>query len=240
VALFLFDIDNTLVNTGGAGGKAMNLAFRDLFGIENGFQGVEFSGRTDTAIFRDALRLRRIPEDEFPALLRRFEDAYAAHLAHTLTETEGRVLPGIPQVVATLAGTRGVRVGLATGNFRRGAMLKLEYYGLSTHLREGGFGEDSEDRAQVVALAVQRLEGDGSRTTASRRAGRRPSVFVVGDTPLDVEAALANGFAAVGVATGRNSMDDLRAAGAGLVFPDFGDVDDVLRELLGEAGVAPS
>jgi len=224
VALFLFDIDQTLVNSGGAGGRAMNLAFRDLFGIENGFQGVEFSGRTDTAIFRDALRLHHLPQDDFPALLSRFEAAYVAHLAHTLVEAEGRVLPGIPQVVAGLAGTTGVRVGLATGNFRRGAMLKLEHYGLSALLREGGFGEDSEDRAEVVALAAGRLGGGNA-------------VFVIGDTPLDVEAALANGYSAVGVATGRSTIDDLRAAGATLVFPDFADADHALRELLRAAGM---
>lgn len=226
MALFLFDVDQTLVNTGGAGGKAMNLAFRDLFGVENGFQGVEFSGRTDAAILHTALRLHHLPDGDFAALLRRFEGAYVAHLARTLAETAGRVLPGIPQVVDGLAEAPGARVGLATGNFRRGAMLKLEHYGLTTHLREGGFGEDSEDRAEVLALAAHRLGGGGGQ-----------NVIIIGDTPLDVEAAHANSFTAVGVATGHSSVEELRAAGAELVFPDFGDVNAVLKELLGAAGI---
>jgi len=221
--IFLFDIDNTLLNSGGAGGRAMNLAFRDLFGIGNGFDGVEFSGRTDSAIFRDGLLIHRLPDGDFPALLARFKASYVRHLARTLTETQGHVLPGVPALLRTLSETEGVRLGLATGNFRRSAMMKLEYYDIRPFLRGGGFGEDSELRSEVVALAIRRLGG--------RPGGRNP-VYVVGDTPIDVEAAKANGAVAVAVTTGKSSAEDLTRAGADAVFPDLSDVASVLGVLL--------
>jgi len=221
--IFLFDIDNTLLNSGGAGGRAMNLAFGDLFGIGNGFEGVEFSGRTDSAILRDGLLLHRLPDGDFPALLARFKARYFRHLARTLPQTVGRVLPGVPALLRALSDAEGVRVGLATGNFRRGAMMKLEYYGIRSFFSGGGFGEDSEVRSEVVALAIRRM--------GSRPRGRNP-VYVVGDTPIDVEAAKANGVVAVGVATGSSSVEKLTAVGADIVFPDLSDVASVLGVLL--------
>ena len=221
--IYLFDIDNTLLNSGGAGGRAMNRAFRDLFGIGNGFDGVEFSGRTDSAILRNGLLLHHLPDGDFPALLARFKASYVRHLVRTLTETRGHVLPGVPALLRTLTETEGVRLGLATGNFRRSAMMKLEYCGIRPFFRSGGFGEDSELRSEVVALAIRRLGG--------RPRGRNP-VYVVGDTPIDVEAAKANGAIAVAVTTGTSSAEELARAGADAIFPDLGDVASVLGVLL--------
>lgn len=221
--IFLFDVDNTLLYSGGAGAKAMNLAFRDLFGVENGFAGVEFTGRTDTAIVRDALRLHRLDDGKFPALFTQFKASYLRHLARTLPETAGRLMPGVPALLRALRETEGVRLGLATGNLRRGAMMKLEHYGIRPFFRSGGFGDDSERRSEVVALAIRRLGG--------RPGGRNP-VYVVGDTPLDVEAAKANRALAVGVTTGSSSAEELARAGADIVFPDFSDLASVLGVLL--------
>jgi phosphoglycolate phosphatase len=102
-------------------------------------------------------------------------------------------------------------------------MMKLEYYGIRHFFRGGGFGEDSEQRNEVVALAIRRM--------GSRPRGRNP-VYVVGDTPIDVEAAKANGAVAVGVATGSSSVEKLIAVGADIVFPDLSDVASVLGVLL--------
>ncbi len=221
--IFLFDVDNTLLNSGGAGGRAMNLAFRDLFGIGDGFEGVEFSGRTDSSILRDGLRRHRLPDGDFPALLARFKASYVRHLARTLPEMHGSLLPGVPALLRSLSNTEGVRLGLATGNFRRGAMMKLEYYGIRPFFRSGAFGDDCERRDELVALAIRRL--------GSRPGGRNP-VYVIGDTPIDVDAAKANGAVAVAVATGKSSAEELARAGADAVLPDFRDVASVLGVLL--------
>lgn len=218
--IVLFDIDNTILWTGGAGSRAMALAFRDLYGIEDGFRGVEFSGRTDTAIFRDALRAHGLLDGHFEIEVERFKRAYVARLPHTLrTSTGGGVYPGIRELAQALR-ERGVTVGLETGNFRDGGMLKLRYYGVDALFQDGGFGDDAEDRADLVRIAIERL-----------RPGSEAEVYVIGDTPHDVTAAKANGAFALGVATGKSSVDELRAAGADAAVPDCSDVDAVLRIL---------
>jgi phosphoglycolate phosphatase len=225
--LYLFDIDNTLLNSGGAGAKAMTLAFEEIFGVPDAFAGIEYTGRSDIAIFRDAALAHGLDVNgPFPELLARFREAYFRALPQTLRQTTGRVMPGMPEVLAALESTPGAHMGLATGNFSPSARLKLEYYGLERFFQTGGFGEDSDKRAEIVARAIERLEA-----LALPEKGPH-STFVIGDTPLDVAAALANGVMPVGVATGTFSVDALKEAGAGLVFPDFSRWQDVVATLL--------
>ncbi|HXG41971.1 MAG TPA: HAD hydrolase-like protein [Dehalococcoidia bacterium] len=217
----LFDLDQTLLRTGGAGVLAMNRAFQEMFGIADALADIPYAGRTDPSILRDALRKHGIDGD-FERIVAEFKERYVRHLERTLWETQGHVLPGIPHLLAALSSRRDVALGLATGNFREGAQLKLRRYGLDGHFRHGAYGDDAEDRAELVALAAHR--------TAQ---GEEPArVLVVGDTPLDVAAALACGFVPVGVATGYYSQDDLRQAGAALVFPDLSDWQRALSLLL--------
>jgi phosphoglycolate phosphatase-like HAD superfamily hydrolase len=225
--LYLFDIDNTLLNSGGAGAKAMTLAFEEIFGVPDAFAGIEYTGRSDIAIFRDAALAHSLDVNgPFPELMDRFRESYFSFLPQTLRQNPGRVMPGMPEVLAALQVTPGAHLGLATGNFSLSARLKLEYYGLQRFFQTGGFGEDSDERAEIVARAIERV--------AALAADAGPhSTFVIGDTPLDVAAALANGAVAVGVATGTFSFDALKEAGAGLVFPDFSHWQNVMAALLG-------
>lgn len=212
--LVLFDIDNTLLWTGGAGTLAMARAFADLYGVEDAFRNVEFSGRTDTAIVIDALRQHARLDGDLPAQVRRFRERYVLHLADTLREaTGGCVLPGIRELLAGLQGCDHVRLGLATGNFRGGAEMKLDHYGVRRFFQTGGFGDDSEDRAQVVGIAIERTGGEGFTGP----------VVVIGDTPHDVRAAKANGAFALALATGRYPAEDLRSVGADAVFESGAD-----------------
>jgi phosphoglycolate phosphatase-like HAD superfamily hydrolase len=229
--IVLWDIDNTLLYTGGAGSLAMARAFRDLYGVDDAFRRVEFSGRTDTAIFRDAALEHGIAPDGMSAEMARFLDAYVPHLRTTLQEVAGgSLMPGVEAVLAALADRPGVRQGLGTGNFRRGGEMKLRHYGIDGYFPgfAGGFGEDSHDRAEVIARGIERLRG---------RADAR--VVVIGDTPHDVTAAHANGAYALAVATGRHSAEELRASGADDALDDLADVERVERLILGE-GVAPT
>lgn len=224
--LFLFDVDNTLLNSGGAGAKAMTLACEEVFGVADAFAGIEYTGRSDIAIFRDAALAHNLDVDgQFPELLARFREAYFRFLPQTLRQTTGRVMPGMPQVLAALQATPGAYLGLATGNFSLSARLKLKYYGLDRFFQTGGFGEDSDERAEIVARAIERLTAQAADAGPHR-------TFVIGDTPLDVAAALANGVVAVGVATGTFSLQALKDAGAALVFPDFSPWQDVVAALL--------
>jgi len=220
--VLLFDIDNTLLWSGGAGTGAMNAAFRDMFGIDNGFARVEFSGRTDRSIFLEGLRQHSIQGDE-EGYLQEFARRYYGLLPEALRRKQGRLMPGFPQLLEALSGRPDVRLGLATGNFSEGARLKLAYYGIDHFFPAGAFGEESEDRADIVRLAKERV-ADGARPQ---------DVLVIGDTPHDVSSALANGTVAVGVATGRYSVDELRQSGAQVVFEDFSDWRRAAAKLLG-------
>lgn len=222
--LLLFDIDNTLLNTGGAGSIAMTLALQEMFGISDGFAKVEFSGRTDLYILSEGLRQHGI-NDGHEAHLNGFLQRYYGHLRHTLGEREGHLMPGFPQLLEALSHSEGVRIGLATGNFSEAAWMKLDHYGIRQYFaNDGAFGEESLDRSEMVRLGVERF-GD---------AVAPGDIFIIGDTPHDVSAALDNGFVAVGVATGNYTVDQLRDSGAQMVFSDFADWQGAAAKLAGE------
>lgn len=223
--LVLWDIDNTLLYTGGAGSIGMTRAFRDLYGVDDAFGRIEFSGRTDTAIFRDCAREHGIDEAMLDAEQQRFLDAYLPHLAAAMREVEGRLMPGIIEALDAIAAADDLAQGLGTGNFKGGGELKLRHYGIDHHFPGtiGGFGEDSESRDEVIAQAITRMSN-----------GRRPArVVVIGDTPHDVTAARANGAYALAVATGRDSVESLLACGADTALPDLRDTAGLLALLRG-------
>jgi len=224
--IVLWDIDNTLLYTGGAGSLGMARAFRDLYGVADAFRRVEFSGRTDTAIFFDAARQQGLSEADLPAETARFRDAYIPHLDLALREVSGgRLMPGVPELLDALARRRDVRMGLGTGNFRRGGELKLRHFGIDQYFpgTPGGFGDDAESRDAVIAAGIARL-------TNGDRPGR---VVIIGDTPHDVAAARANGAFALAVATGRNDVEELAACGADAVMADLSDTGAALRVIRG-------
>jgi phosphoglycolate phosphatase len=219
--VILFDIDNTLLYSGGAGSFAMNMAFNELFGVSDGFARVEFSGRTDLYILEQGLAEHGIAGDAEEHLAA-FTARYCELLPEALAQREGYLMPGFPELLSALR-EAGVRLGLATGNFSQGAGIKLQYYGIAGFFEGGGFGEVSPDRAEVVAAAI-RAVGNGARPA---------DIVVVGDTPHDVTSALANGVIGAGVATGKFTVEELRDSGAALVYQDFADWQAVARELAG-------
>jgi HAD superfamily hydrolase (TIGR01549 family) len=222
--LLLFDIDNTLLWSGGAGALAMRLAFRDSFGIDDGFKDVEFSGRTDSYILAEALRQHAIGGD-YAQHKDHFRERYYGYLPQALRERQGKLMPGFPMLLEDLSRRPGIRLGLATGNFSRSAHLKLTHFGIDGFFTGGAFGEESEDRSVIVRRALERLAE-----------GLSPAeVAVIGDTPHDISSAKACGTIAVGVATGRSTLDDLRRCGADLVFEDFSDWRRTAASLTAEA-----
>lgn len=222
--LFLFDIDGTLVLTGRAGVRGMNVAFEQLYGRSQALEGVPIAGRTDRAIVTDVLRAlgRDANDDE----VRRLRVAYCGHLAseiHRPVSDPSGVLPGVERLLDRLAAAGGPPVGLLTGNFAHGAKIKLGHFGLFDRFAFGAFGDDHLDRRDLVPVAIAAARAAGVAVPASAE------VIVIGDTPLDVECAHAHGARAVGVATGPFSQDALRAAGADLVLETLEDHDRLLE-----------
>jgi phosphoglycolate phosphatase len=213
--IILFDIDGTLVLTGGAGGRAMRRAFHDVFGIDNAFDGVPMPGRTDLSILGDALARAGISNEH--GRLAPFCERYYRHLADALQEPHPRklIMPGVRDLLDALQQRDDVFLALLTGNFVTSARLKLEYFDLWRYFPCGGFGDDAEERHRLLPVALSRAEAHGAPKTGSAR------VMVVGDTPLDVACAAAAGARAVAVATGPVDTAALRACGADVVFEDL-------------------
>lgn len=225
--LVLFDIDGTLVLTGRAGVRALDRALVEICGVTGALAGVSIGGRTDRAIITDALRGIGTPLTE--ALVAEVRDRYCTYLAvevHAETPHPKRVLPGVADALAALAPleTAGeVSVGLLTGNFVRGAEIKLGYFDLWRRFRFGAFGDGHVDRRDLVPLAWAAADRAGAGTFTPER------TVIIGDTPADVDCAHAHGAQAIAVATGTYSMDELRATGAEVVVPDLSQWDDVWR-----------
>ena len=192
--VILFDIDGTLIRTGGAGKTAIEAGLRSAFGVMEIRDTVSFSGRTDLAIGRDLLAVHDIePTHRNEVAL---HEAYLARLPEALKLHGGEVCPGVVDLLEWLAPRERILLGLLTGNVRAGARLKLDHFGLWDYFRCGGFGDFTYDRDDVARAAFQDVQ-------AHLGAGIDPaSIWIIGDTPLDVKCARAIGAKAVAVATG--------------------------------------
>ena len=180
----LFDIDGTLLDSGGAGKAAIETALAEDFGVTVRTR-VSYSGRTDPAIGRDLLQFHDV--DATPANWERLIDGYLARLPAALTKHNGTVLPGIAALLDKLARHGSVEVGLLTGNIRRGAMAKLGHFNLWHRFAFGGFGDGHYDRDDIAREALQTV-----RTTFDGKVSPE-RIWVIGDTPLDVRCARAIG-----------------------------------------------
>jgi phosphoglycolate phosphatase-like HAD superfamily hydrolase len=230
--LVLWDVDQTLVYAYGAGLTVYETAFRDLFGRELPELSISMAGRTDRAIALDILIAAGIPDPrEQVAKFQALQSAHAPMVASEIA-ARGRVLPGAIAAIAALAdGRPGRRViqSVLTGNVREMAEVKLGALGVTDHLDldSGAYGTESEIRADLVPVA---------RRNAARRHGEDFSgaaTVLVGDTPLDVEAALSCGARVLAVATGSFGVAELKEAGAHAVLPDLSDTTAVVAAILG-------
>jgi phosphoglycolate phosphatase len=229
--LLLFDIDGTLVLTGGAGGRAMTLAFEEVFAVRDGFRGIPMAGRTDAWILSDAATAHGIATDS-PDLAR-FREVYLRHLAIEIQQVgAGRkgIMPGVRRLLDTLAPRDDVYLALLTGNYEEGARLKLEYFDLWRYFPCGAFGDDAPQRNGLVSKAVARA------TACAAVPFSNTGAVVIGDTPLDIACAAFCGARSFAVATGSHSVEQLRAAGADVVMQDLADTGAVLRALQIESG----
>ena len=225
--LLLFDVDGTLVLTGGAGVRAMNWAFEKTFGPPDALQGVPLAGRTDRAILEEAVA-RALPGVALdPGRLAVFVDRYLDRLrAEVAVDGPGkRVLPGVRLLLEYLAGRDDIELALLTGNFEDGARIKLEHFDLWRFFGWGAYGGAVTDRNALlpVALAEARARGLTDLDPAS--------VFVVGDTPSDVACARSGGARAIAVATGPYDRAALSASGADEVLEDLSDPEAFLQAL---------
>jgi phosphoglycolate phosphatase len=224
--LLLFDIDGTLITSGGAGEAALKDAMRSRFGVEEDLAGIILAGATDARIARELLEKHGIavsPEN-VAALL----DAYLGHLSDRIGRHDGKLLPGIVPLLNVLSKREDAVLALLTGNVSRGAEIKLTHYGVWDFFEFGAFADDHHDRNELGKFARARaLERHGEEFPPAR-------IYVIGDTPKDIECGRAIGACTVAIATGHYSAAQLKDHAPDFLFEDLSDTDRVVSHLFGE------
>jgi phosphoglycolate phosphatase len=227
--LVLWDIDHTLIETRGVGGEVYTEAFRKVTGHDLKTMP-ELAGRTEPVIFRDALKANGITAsgDLYPEFAAEQARGYVDHLDDL--RRRGRALPGAAKALRELSQREDVTQSVLTGNTRPSAEIKLRAFDLDEYLDFdiGAFGTDDDIRANLVAIARQRAEEGHGHTFDNGR------TVLIGDTPNDVAAAHESAARIIAVATGRDTADELTAAGADTVLDDLADTRAVLAAIYGQ------
>jgi phosphoglycolate phosphatase len=221
--LVLFDIDGTLLTSNGAGEHALRLAVRELFGAEDDLADIEIAGRTDSGIARAILAKHGVTCSA--ENLARFYEVYLRHLERELPNKKGGLLPGILELLEALRARENIALGLLTGNLSRGAEIKLTHYGLSHFFDFGAYADDHHERPQLGSFARERArERHGTEFSAD-------NIYVIGDTPHDIECGRSFGARTIAIATGRYSRAELAEHKPDFLFDDLSDVRAVLAAL---------
>jgi phosphoglycolate phosphatase-like HAD superfamily hydrolase len=203
IRLVLFDIDGTLVHTGGAGVKAFAKVFATEFGAVDGFERLKFAGRTDMSLVREFFEYHQIAAT--PENFERFFDRYVFWLDHILAHSRTKTCPGIAEFIRDLKTLpQPPLLGLLTGNIKLGAEIKLRHFDLWTEFETGAFADDSEDRDEIAAVARQRA----GRILGDPLPGDQ--ILVIGDTPFDIGCGRVIGAKVLAVATGGATIEELR------------------------------
>jgi phosphoglycolate phosphatase len=221
--LLLFDIDGTLVSTGGAGVRALKLVIEKRYGVQDDLHDVEIAGRTDSGIA--ASILKKYGASETNGNVGDFLDEYVGFLEQTISTTDGQILPGMSEILNQMKARPDRVLGLLTGNVKRGAELKLQHYGLWDFFEFGAFADDHHDRNQL---------GEFARARAQEKHGHdfdSAQIDVIGDTGHDVACGKAFGARTVAIATGSWSREQLAAHKPDFLFDDLANVGEVMRVL---------
>jgi phosphoglycolate phosphatase-like HAD superfamily hydrolase len=212
--LILFDIDGTLIDSGGAGTRSLNNAFQELFSLENAFHGIRMAGKTDTEIIKEALLKHGISKD---GNLDDVVSVYLKNLEKEIQNNRKHLKPGVYELLEHLSSKRDIGVGLLTGNLEPGARIKLRSFNIDRFFISGAFGSDDEDRNNLLPIALKRFKELFQISIAM------DNCIIVGDTPRDVECAHIYHALCIGVATGPYSFEELVEAGADFVVKDLSD-----------------
>src|SRR5437016_7050842 len=221
--LLLFDIDGTLIHSGGAGVEALKLAFTERFSIHDDLHGIEIAGMTDSGIVISILKKHKIPTTAENVAA--FLDSYVHFLSRELPRRKGNLLPGVLELLERLKTRKHLVLGLLTGNVSRGAQLKLGHYGVWHFFEFGAFADDHQDRNQL---------GPFARARAKEKHGREFSaaeIDVIGDTPRDIACGKALGARTIAVATGRWSRDELAKYEPDFLIDDLSEVETIINTL---------
>ncbi len=201
--LFLFDIDGTLINSGGSGKQSINIVFKKFFNIQNVADNIHIQGRSDKAIWEDVIKKFNIPWSDFlrikPILLKEYYKTLNEIMKNNINK---KIYSNVKEILNLLQQT-GHKLGLVTGNLKKSAYIKISFFDIGQFFPIGGFGNDSEYRDIIVRKAVLRAKKFYSYKFSNEE------IFVVGDTPADIESAAANNVISVAITTGYHTYTEL-------------------------------
>jgi phosphoglycolate phosphatase len=214
IRLVLFDIDGTLVHTGGAGTAAFTRTFARHFDLHHGTEKMKFAGRTDVSLVREFFQIHGLAGT--PKNFEIFFEHYVFWLHHILEQNGGETCRGIREFIRDLQALPEPPVlGLLTGNIQLGAEIKLRHFGLWEHFQFGGFADDHEDRNHIAVAALER----GRRVLGQKL--QPQEIIVIGDTPFDVRCGKFIGARTLAVATGGSTFAELQPHTADWTVPDL-------------------
>ena len=221
--LLLFDIDGTLIRSAGAGKKAMERSFETIYGVQEGLRDIPMMGRTDPSILDEAIRSHHLDESNHKKA--QFRNLYFKLLEDEIKiDRPGKkVCTGVHSLLQNLEQREDTILGLLTGNWRQSGLIKLHHFGIDGFFKIGAFADDSPIRNELPPIAVGRAEKLKGKSIS------QDYVFVIGDTPLDIQCARPSGVKTVAVATGMHTVDQLAEEKPNFLFNDFGDNDDFIR-----------
>ena len=221
--LLLFDIDGTLIHSGGAGVHALKSAFRERFGIVDDLHDIEIAGMTDSGIVISILNKHKIPATN--ENVSAFLDSYVHFLSLELPRRKGKLLPGVLELLEKLKSRPHLVLALLTGNVSRGAQLKLEHYGVWHFFEFGAFADDHQDRNRLGPFARARAKEKHSREFSTSE------IDVIGDTPRDIACGKAFGARTIAVATGTWSLEQLAEYQPDFLIDDLSNVKRIIDTL---------
>jgi phosphoglycolate phosphatase len=229
--LVLFDIDGTLIDSGEAGSRALERAFYELFSVRNAFEEIIMAGKTDIQIIKEGLSLHRLPSRDgiLPSIVTR----YVENLKVEINNKRKHIKPGVVELLDALSATEGCSLGLLTGNISHGARIKLGALSLYEYFRLGAYGDDHEDRNELLPIAVKKFK---MLTTVDLH---YQDCIVIGDTPRDVACSKPFGATSIAVSTGAYSYDALLETGADYVLTDLSHAMEMIPEF-GTNAVSPA
>jgi len=223
--LLLFDVDGTLIHSGGAATRAINKAFENINGVQNAMDGIRADGKTDPLILREMYN-KHLGRDFMADEAEKIYKEYIIFLREEITKTASfTIINGIENTLESVSEKVDVILGIASGNIEEGAQIKLRHSGLESYFKFGAFGSDSENREVLIRIAIQR----GSKLYNEGR--NYSEVFVIGDTPMDIIHGQAAGAKVLSVATGSYSLGELRKYNPDYSIENYDDIESVVKIL---------
>lgn len=219
--LLLFDIDGTLISNSNAGIRSCISAIEMCCNVHISSRGYMTDGKTDLVILRELMTIHGIDVDTVD--INQLAQTYLSILNQNLVVDSGHVLPGVRELLEELSSDDKFMLGLATGNLEQGAKEKLTIHRLFNYFVVGGYGSDALDRPLLVAVGISKAN--------EKLTGRIKKTILIGDTPLDINAAKKNNIPVLAVATGKYTVEELNIAGGDIVVHDLTDTKYIISSL---------